>query len=396
MDISSYKDKLLNLLSDTTTYRKEKFDPTHKAQISEPLSISTSTDIPKICILMVGQVPSSSCVPSSGSLKRSTSGSPIQTKGNFTKRCRLNLDKPLQYGENISKRYSFELGGMIKITNVEYGSSKPNRAPNLKYRFEPFKKPSFRSAVAVEQAVVLISPLDNNDVLTAVNFFYENPGRFSCSACDWLQLLNHEEECGRHSQGSTDDTDLLVRCVFVPDGSLRLFFKGVPFTVELDLSLSDTARTTVVLHFLCSDPGGTIRLASIFLQRESVQQQMAMTEMRFCNFIVWSTEGTFVEILSFNEAFWLYHREKALFHQKGSFQSYWVQQQMAMTEMRFCNFIVWSTEGTFVEILSFNEAFWLYHREKALFHQKGIIPELLGRLFTQSTPSITTWYMVLL
>nr|CAH7756076.1 unnamed protein product [Callosobruchus chinensis] len=77
----------------------------------------------------------------------------------------------------------------------------------LVHHFSPEKddlsiKNAYRSAVAAERTVVFIPPINNNYVLTATNFFYENPGRFSCSACDWLQLLNHEEECGRHSQGS--------------------------------------------------------------------------------------------------------------------------------------------------------------------------------------------------
>nr|CAH7742876.1 unnamed protein product [Callosobruchus chinensis] len=69
-----------------------------------------------------------------------------------------------------------------------------------------------------------------------------------------------------------------------------------------------------------------------------------------------------------------------------------VQQQMAITQMKYCDFVVWSTGGTFVERVIFNEDFWLYHREIALkFHKRVIMPELLGRLFTCSTPSISTW-----
>nr|CAH7715988.1 unnamed protein product [Callosobruchus chinensis] len=69
-----------------------------------------------------------------------------------------------------------------------------------------------------------------------------------------------------------------------------------------------------------------------------------------------------------------------------------VQQQMAITQMKYCDFVVWSTGGTFVERVIFNEDFWLYHREIVLkFHKRVIMPELLGRLFTRSTPSISTW-----
>nr|CAI5848149.1 unnamed protein product [Callosobruchus analis] len=69
-----------------------------------------------------------------------------------------------------------------------------------------------------------------------------------------------------------------------------------------------------------------------------------------------------------------------------------MQMQMALTETFYCDFVIWYPKGLFVERIHFNEDFWLCHSAKALeFHKKVIMPELLGCLYTRSTPSIPLW-----
>nr|CAI5827724.1 unnamed protein product [Callosobruchus analis] len=64
----------------------------------------------------------------------------------------------------------------------------------------------------------------------------------------------------------------------------------------------------------------------------------------------------------------------------------------ALTETFYCDFVIWYPKGLFVERIHFNEDFWLCHSAKALeFHKKVIMPELLGCLYTRSTPSIPLW-----
>lgn len=71
---------------------------------------------------------------------------------------------------------------------------------------------------------------------------------------------------------------------------------------------------------------------------------------------------------------------------------YQIQQQLALSESRFCDFYIWAPNETFYQRIEYEEDFWVETRNLAIeFHKKVIMPELLGRLFTKSTPSIPTW-----
>lgn len=64
---------------------------------------------------------------------------------------------------------------------------------------------------------------------------------------------------------------------------------------------------------------------------------------------------------------------------------YQVQLQMYVTKRKFCDFVVWSPKEMFIERIKIDEAFLQVNIEKALdFHQKVIVPELLGRFYTRS------------
>lgn len=60
---------------------------------------------------------------------------------------------------------------------------------------------------------------------------------------------------------------------------------------------------------------------------------------------------------------------------------------MAITKTQFCDFVVWSpSNALFVERIDFDQEFWYYNSEKSrLFHQKIILPELLGKFFTTNS-----------
>ncbi|KAJ8909797.1 hypothetical protein NQ315_015317 [Exocentrus adspersus] len=62
---------------------------------------------------------------------------------------------------------------------------------------------------------------------------------------------------------------------------------------------------------------------------------------------------------------------------------YQVQLQMKVTNLPFCSFVLWSPNEIFVETILSNEDFWACEYPKAKqFHEKVILPELLGRLYT--------------
>lgn len=62
---------------------------------------------------------------------------------------------------------------------------------------------------------------------------------------------------------------------------------------------------------------------------------------------------------------------------------YQVQLQMKVTNLPFCDFVIWPPNKIFVERIFFNEDFWACEYPKAKeFHVKVIIPELLGRIYT--------------
>nr|CAI5843548.1 unnamed protein product [Callosobruchus analis] len=88
----------------------------------------------------------------------------------------------------------------------------------------------------------------------------------------------------------------------------------------------------------------------------------------------------------------LYMQEEQIFVNRKHPYYFQMQMQMALTETFYCDFVIWYPKGLFVERIHFNEDSWLCHSAKALeFHKKVIMPELLGCLYTRSTPSIPLW-----
>lgn len=71
---------------------------------------------------------------------------------------------------------------------------------------------------------------------------------------------------------------------------------------------------------------------------------------------------------------------------------YQVQMQMKIANLNFSDFIVWSPKEFFIERIYFNEDFWACEYPKAAeFHQKVILPELLGRYFTSDISISWCW-----
>lgn len=71
---------------------------------------------------------------------------------------------------------------------------------------------------------------------------------------------------------------------------------------------------------------------------------------------------------------------------------YQMQQQMALTGTRYCDFVVWSPTELFIERITFNEEFWLLELQKsANFHKNVILPELLGKFFTRNRVSVNLY-----
>lgn len=66
---------------------------------------------------------------------------------------------------------------------------------------------------------------------------------------------------------------------------------------------------------------------------------------------------------------------------------------MAITKTFYCDFVVWSPSNElFVERVQFDAEFWHFHSEKsAQFHKKVIMPELLGKYFTQNSEKTLTY-----
>lgn len=68
-----------------------------------------------------------------------------------------------------------------------------------------------------------------------------------------------------------------------------------------------------------------------------------------------------------------------------------VQMQLALTEKKYCDFVVWSESDYFMERIYFDEEFWNNESHKAtVFHQKVILPELLAKAFTNKHELIHT------
>ncbi|KAK4885293.1 hypothetical protein RN001_001564 [Aquatica leii] len=71
---------------------------------------------------------------------------------------------------------------------------------------------------------------------------------------------------------------------------------------------------------------------------------------------------------------------------------YQIQMQMKIANLPFCDFVVWSAQEIFLERIYFNEDFWAAEYLKALdFHKKVILPELLGRYYTNDSPTSWCW-----
>ncbi|KAK4884885.1 hypothetical protein RN001_001156 [Aquatica leii] len=71
---------------------------------------------------------------------------------------------------------------------------------------------------------------------------------------------------------------------------------------------------------------------------------------------------------------------------------YQIQMQMKIANLPFCDFVVWSPQEIFLERIYFNEDFWAAEYLKALdFHKKVILPELLGRYYTNDSPTSWCW-----
>lgn len=68
---------------------------------------------------------------------------------------------------------------------------------------------------------------------------------------------------------------------------------------------------------------------------------------------------------------------------------YQIQMQMFVTRLQYCDFVVWGPKEFFTQRILKDEDFLSENIEKALeFHASVVVPELLGRFFTQKVDSI--------
>ena len=57
---------------------------------------------------------------------------------------------------------------------------------------------------------------------------------------------------------------------------------------------------------------------------------------------------------------------------------------MYVTNLKYCDFVIWSKASLYIERIFYNEEFCTQKVAKALeFHKNVIIPEILGRLYTK-------------
>ena len=66
---------------------------------------------------------------------------------------------------------------------------------------------------------------------------------------------------------------------------------------------------------------------------------------------------------------------------------YQVQCQLFVTGVEYCDFVVWTNKVIYVQRLLPDTEFWDRALTRAiLFYKKGVLPELLGRWFSRSSP----------
>ena len=64
---------------------------------------------------------------------------------------------------------------------------------------------------------------------------------------------------------------------------------------------------------------------------------------------------------------------------------YQVQAQLHICDVEFCDFIVWTTKGLFVERIAPDPDFWtIATREAREFFVNGILPEIMGKWYTRA------------
>lgn len=100
-----------------------------------------------------------------------------------------------------------------------------------------------------------------------------------------------------------------------------------------------------------------------------------------------------IEEMTMNSSFFLKQSENGISLDKSHTYYFQIQQQMAVTKTFYCDFVVWSPSNElFVERVQFDAEFWHFHSEKsAQFHKKVIMPELLGKYFTQNSEKTLTY-----
>jgi hypothetical protein len=81
-----------------------------------------------------------------------------------------------------------------------------------------------------------------------------------------------------------------------------------------------------------------------------------------------------------------------MFVDKCHLYYYQMHMKLALAQVKFCDFVIWSPLEFFHERVFFDEDFWTVESQKAVeFHNKVIMPELLGIYFTKDKVSGDTW-----
>jgi hypothetical protein len=81
-----------------------------------------------------------------------------------------------------------------------------------------------------------------------------------------------------------------------------------------------------------------------------------------------------------------------MFVDKCHLYYYQMHMKLALAQVKFCDFVIWSPLEFFHERVFFDEDFWTVESQKAVeFHNKVIMPELLGSYFTKDKVSGDTW-----
>lgn len=71
---------------------------------------------------------------------------------------------------------------------------------------------------------------------------------------------------------------------------------------------------------------------------------------------------------------------------------YKTQMQIHLSESEYCDFVLWSPKETLILRVNADIEFWNSAKQRALhFHQQVVMPELLGKFYTQQGMSVKLW-----